>query len=264
MSTCRLVVTSTEQLTPSLLRVWFRSDDLSMLAGSENTDRYVKLVFPKPGVIMPSGLSPRELRDVLAPEDLPVVRTYTARFPDAEAGTMAIDFVVHGDSGIAGPWAQRAQPGDVLDLSGVGGAYRPDPTADVHLLAGDDAAIPALAAALDSLPETAIGQAFVLVDSSAHEPVLPAVPGVKVTFLHRRNGDTLVGAVRDWPWPAGRVQAFVHGEAQEVMHGVRPYLLKERGLPRADASISGYWRHGRTEESFREWKSELAAAEASS
>ena len=31
---------------------------------------------------------------------------------------------------------------------------------------------------------------------------------------------------------------------------------------RADASISGYWRRGRTEEGFREWKSALAAAEA--
>jgi hypothetical protein len=27
-------------------------------------------------------------------------------------------------------------------------------------------------------------------------------------------------------------------------------------------SISGYWRKGRSEEAFREWKAELAAAEA--
>ncbi len=53
----------------------------------------------------------------------------------------------------------------------------------------------------------------------------------------------------------------MHGEADEVMHGIRPYLLKEKGLPRADASISGYWRRGRSEEGFRAWKSELAATE---
>jgi NADPH-dependent ferric siderophore reductase len=46
-----------------------------------------------------------------------------------------------------------------------------------------------------------------------------------------------------------------------VMHQIRPYLLRERGLPR-DVSISGYWRRGRSEESFREWKAELAASEA--
>jgi NADPH-dependent ferric siderophore reductase len=57
------------------------------------------------------------------------------------------------------------------------------------------------------------------------------------------------------------VHAFVHGEAQVVMHQIRPYLFRERGLPRADVSISGYWRKGRSEEAFREWKAELAAAE---
>jgi NADPH-dependent ferric siderophore reductase len=46
------------------------------------------------------------------------------------------------------------------------------------------------------------------------------------------------------------------------MHEIRPYLFRERGVPRADVSISGYWRKGRSEEAFREWKAELAAAEA--
>ncbi|MFI2708407.1 SIP domain-containing protein, partial [Nocardioides sp. CER28] len=73
--------------------------------------------------------------------------------------------------------------------------------------------------------------------------------------------DQLVAAVRALPWLSGRVQAFVHGEAEAVMHGIRPYLLREREVPRADASISGYWRKGRTEETFREWKAELAAVE---
>lgn len=234
-----LVVTSTEEITPTLRRVWFRSDDLSAFAGSDFTDRYVKLVFPD------------------------AVRTYTALHPDVEAGTLAIDFVVHGDSGVAGPWARRAQPGDTLTVNGPGGAYAPDPDADAHLLAGDESAVPAISAALSALPADAVGVAFVLVDSAGHEPSLDAPSGVELRFLHRDGTDEqLSAAVRAWPWPAGRVQAFVHGEAQEVMHAIRPYLLKERGLPRADASISGYWRRGRTEEGFREWKSALAAAEA--
>jgi hypothetical protein len=45
------------------------------------------------------------------------------------------------------------------------------------------------------------------------------------------------------------------------MHGIRPYLFRERKLDRGDVSISGYWRRGRTEEGFRDWKSELAAQE---
>jgi hypothetical protein len=47
------------------------------------------------------------------------------------------------------------------------------------------------------------------------------------------------------------------------MHQVRPHLFGERGLPRSQVSISGYWRRGRSEEGFRAWKSELARSEGS-
>ena len=109
-------MTRTEAVTPVIRRVWFRSDDLSAFAQSDWTDRYVKLQFPD------------------------AVRTYTALFPDVEAGTLAIDFVTHGDEGVAGPWASAARPGDRIEVRGPGGAYRPDPTADWHLLAGDESA----------------------------------------------------------------------------------------------------------------------------
>ncbi len=59
--------------------------------------------------------------------DWPVVRTYTVRAWDATRHELTIDFVVHGDHGIAGPWAASAQPGDRIFLTGPGGAYAPDP-----------------------------------------------------------------------------------------------------------------------------------------
>jgi len=257
--TTRLTVSHAEQITPSLRRVWFESDDLSAFAESEDTDRYVKLVFPKPGVVYPEPLNPRELRGKIPPEDMPAVRTYTALFPDVDAGTLAIDFVVHGDEGVAGPWAAAAQPGDRLVVNGPGGGYRPDPAADWHLLAGDEAAVPAITAALDALSGDVVTRVVVLVESPDHEPPIKG-PG-EIRFLHRSAGDDLVDAVRSLDWLPGRVQAFVHGEADAVMHGIRPYLLQERGLDRAQVSISGYWRRGATEEGFRTWKSELARAE---
>ncbi|WP_308164635.1 siderophore-interacting protein [Agromyces sp. ISL-38] len=205
---------------------------------------------------------------MLPPEQMPDVRTYTALFPDVEAGTLAIDFVIHGDEGIAGPWAARAEVGDELLVSGPGGAYLPDPAADWHLLVGDESAVPAIIAALDAPPRDATARVVVLVDGAEHQPDLPLPDGGAVTFVHRNGGDgdtdgdgMLVSAVRELVWPDGRVHAFVHGEAQEVMHGLRPYLLNERRLTRDQLSISGYWRRGRTEDSFRVWKSELARAE---
>ncbi|HRI96635.1 MAG TPA: SIP domain-containing protein, partial [Nocardioides sp.] len=96
------------------------------------------------------------------------------------------------------------------------------------------------------------------------EPALPLPGGAVLTVLHRASlgpGEGLAAAVRALEWLPGRVHVFVHGEAEEVMHGVRPYLFKELGLDRDQVSISGYWRRGRSEEGFRQWKSDLRAAE---
>ncbi|TSD49908.1 siderophore-interacting protein [Rhodococcus sp. KBS0724] len=266
--TTYLTVTSSEPITPSLRRVWFHSDDLSAFVGSVSTDRYVKLVFPKPGVVYPEPLDVRALRGTMAPEDLPVVRTYTAIYPDIEAGTVAIDFVIHGDEGVAGPWAATAQPGDTLMVNGPGGRYAPDPAADWHLLVGDESAVPAISAALAALADAApdaVARVVVEVDSAAHEPPLAELgpTGAEIVFVHRdanAGNSALVDSVRNLGWLPGRVQVFAHGEADAIMHGLRPYLLSERGLLRDQVSISGYWRRGSTEEGFREWKSEMDPA----
>lgn len=282
-----LTVTGTSWVTPRIRRVHFHSGDLSAFAGSDFTDRYVKIVFLKPGVDYPEPLDLRALRGTLPPEQMPDVRTYTALFPDVAAGTLAIDFVIHGDEGVAGPWAAGAEIGDTLLVNGPGGAYRPGPDADWHLLVGDESALPAVIAALDALPEDAVVRVVLAVDDPAHEPHLALPADGVVRYVYREDGGSaggagaaahadhagdadraddpdaaLVAAVRELEWPAGRVHAFVHGEAQEVMHGIRPYLFAERGLARDQVSISGYWRRGRTEDSFRVWKSELARTES--
>ena len=53
--------------------------------------------------------------------------------------------------------------------------------------------------------------------------------------------------------------AAVHGESA-LLKSVRPYLLGERGVARADVSVSAYWRRGTTEEGFRVWKSQQTDA----
>ena len=49
-------------------------------------------------------------------EQWPFTRTYTVRWVDPVAQELAIDFVIHGDEGLAGPWAASAQPGDTADF----------------------------------------------------------------------------------------------------------------------------------------------------
>nr|WP_278256758.1 siderophore-interacting protein [Nocardioides convexus] len=109
----------------------------------------------------------------------PTLRTYTALAPDVAAGTLSIDFVVHGDEGIAGPWAAAAQPGDTIAVRGPGGAYAPDPAADWHLLAGDEAAIPAIRQALAALPADAQGYVVLQVDGASYQQDVEVPAGVE-------------------------------------------------------------------------------------
>lgn len=247
-----LTVTATEELGPAMLRVRF-AGDLAAFAGCDDTDRYVKLLFT------PAG-SP----DLAALEDgeRPAVRSYTVLDLDVAGGTLAIDFALHG-SGFAMQWAREAQPGDAISVQGPGSGYAPDPAADWHLLVGDDAALPAIRQSLAALPGDAQGHAVVEVGSAAEELPLPAPDGVAVRWLHRDDPASpgLPGAVRELRWREGRVDVFVHGEAQAVMQEIRPYLAAQ-GVDVRAASVSGYWKRGLVDEEFRAWKRQLATADA--
>ena len=238
------VVRRTERLNDHMIRVHLGGPGFATFQPSEFTDSYVKLLFPA--------------------ADGEITRTYTVRAVDTAAETIAIDFVYHGDEGVAGPWAAAAQPGDAIGLFGPGGAYAPRADADWHLLAGDASALPAISAACAALPADAVGRVFVEVAGPADELDVVRPDGVELTWVYNDGGtpgEALTKAVRAEPWLDGLVHVFIHGEAQSVMHDLRPYVRKERGVPADWASISGYWRPGRTEEGFRQWKRELAERE---
>jgi len=176
------------------------------------------------------------------------------RWVDPVARELAIDFVVHGDSGIAAPWAAAAAPGDTLALAGPGGGYAPDPVANAHVFAGDASALPAIAAALEALPATARGFAYL----EAERQQVTAPVGVDVHWMGAAAAEydpgRLAAAVAAEPWPDGVVQVFVHGERESVKALRR--VLADRGVPRELLSISGYWAFGRTEDRFQAEKRE--------
>jgi NADPH-dependent ferric siderophore reductase len=263
MARAREVLTTTvrrtERLTPTMIRVVLGGGGLAGFQAAPFTDSYVKIVFPEPG------------------EERPRLRTYTVRHWDDAAHELTLDIVVHaagvsGSVGLAGPWAEALQPGDEVQLLGPGGEYAPDPTADWHLFAGDESALPAIAVALAALPADAVAYAFIEVEGPSGEVPLDAPPSATVRWLHRRTehhdsrpvGELLVDAVTGLPFPTGRVHAFVHGEAGFVKE-LRRLLRIEHGVPREQLSISGYWRVGADDEGWRatkrEWNAEVEAAE---
>jgi NADPH-dependent ferric siderophore reductase len=254
----RLRVLRKEQLTPHMIRVFAGGDGLESFTPNDFTDAYVKIIFPLPGVDYPKPFDLRTIRAELPPEQWPKMRSYTVRSYDQRAGELAIDFVYHGDVGIAGPWAANAQPGDALLLSGPGGAYAPSDEADWHLLVGDESALPAIAGTLEAVTSAVPVCAVILVADESEEQPLATKADAQITWLHRASGGDPVEAVRGLEFGDGVVQAFVHGEAGFVRE-LRRHLLDERGVRPDLLSISGYWRYGKDDEA---WRAEKAAERA--
>ena len=265
----RGVVLRSEQLSPHMTRVVLGGDGLADFATRGQTDHYVKLLFPAPGATYPEPFDVRRIREEFPREQWPTTRTYTVRRWDAETRELSIDFVIHGDEGLAGPWAANAKPGDALNFSGPGGGYAPDLEADWHLLAGDESALPAIAAALEALPARATAHVFIEVENADEEQKLDVPEGAAVTWLHREGGpigEKLVTAVTGLEFPDGTPHVFVHGEAGFVKE-LRRFLRVERGLPLDRLSISGYWRLGHNEDGWqsskREWNRQIEVEQES-
>ncbi|CAM5711303.1 MULTISPECIES: siderophore-interacting protein [Streptomyces] len=256
-------VVRTERLTPHMQRVVLGGEGLAGFAADTCTDHYVKLLFGAAGVTYPEPFDLERIRAEFPREQWPVTRTYTVRAWDPGQRELTLDFVVHGDEGLAGPWALRARPGDTVRFMGPGGAYAPDLGADWHLLAGDESALPAIARALETLPAGARAHAFIEVSGPEEEQKIDTE--VPVVWLHRGDrpvGEALLEAVRGLEFPEGRPHAFVHGEASFVKE-LRRLLRVERQIPREDLSISGYWRLGHNEDGWqaskREWNARIEA-----
>jgi NADPH-dependent ferric siderophore reductase len=244
-------VSAVRRLTPHLVRVTIAGPELATLDPTGHTDSYVKLVLG-------------ELAD-----GRPLLRAYTVRAArDAAAGASGqtewdIDLVVHGDEGVGGPWATRVQVGEPVTFMGPGGGYAPDPHAPWHLLVGDDAALPAIAASLEALPAGAVAHAVVEVPGPEDELPLETAADLTLTWVHRGSGAGLAATVRAahdaGSYPAGAPHVFLHGEAGCV-RDLRRWVRAELGVPRELLSASGYWRLGSDDEEWRARKRDWAAA----
>lgn len=245
-----------EDLSPSMRRVVLGGPGLDAFEPTPFTDQYVNALFVPDGAPYDVPFDVEEVRS-LDGDHKPRGRRYTVRRWDPDTRQLTLDFVVHGDVGYAGRWARHAEPGDRLQVIGPSGGYAPRPDAPWHLMAGDESALPAIAASIESLPDDAVVAVFVVVDSTDHEIELPATSATAIHWLHRNTAttpeDLLVDTIRSFEFPDGHPHVFVHGEAGET-RAVRRHLLGERGIDKASSSISPYWRRDHTDEAWREIK----------
>lgn len=245
-------------ITAELLRLEFVCEALQGFAVAY-TDHYVKLLFDAEG--HPASLALAEENPQLTK------RTYTLRSIDPETGRFAIEFVIHGDEGVAAVWAQRATPGEAIAFFGPGGAYCPSSSYSHFVLVGDDTAAPAV---LESLVRVPTGSSVdVFLEVNEHwDPPIPENLDVQLHWLIRDGavpGTMLSQALRAYHGPDKPTSWFVHGVA-EMIKDVRHLLFVERQVPKRDVSISGYWRLGMTEDQWQaskqEFHAELEAAES--
>ncbi len=235
----RCVVTRVERPTPRTVRVSVQSDGFVGLPAT-GPDQRVKLAFPDGRTF---GDDPAEAGRARRRR-----RTYTLLDLDSESGTADIEFVVHG-GGLAGSWAERAAPGDELDITGPVGTFAADDCAELVLVC-DETGLPALLAIVAGLGAAAPAvRAFVEVHDEAEVRALPGA--VDAHWLLRSAhpgaapGDlvaSLAGALTCAPGS----RAWIAGEAAAV-RALRAHVLAHLGLERSRVSAVAYWTRGHAE-----------------
>ncbi|WP_157467040.1 siderophore-interacting protein [Frankia sp. QA3] len=206
---------------------------------------HIKIFLPVGGQLEPAvpAWGPDGRPVFPAGEPRPVVRTYTPRRFDPDAGELDIEMLLHA-GGPAGRWAAGTRPGDHLAIAGPGGGYEVPAGATHHLLAADETGLPALATILERLPAAVPVTVLAEVRDAGRRRDLPVGAGTPVTWLHRGTrvaGALLAESVAAAALPAGTA-AWVACEATAVRR-IRRQLLGA-GLDRAHVSTRGYWRLG--------------------
>ena len=248
-------VLRTERVSPHMIRVTFAGDDLQRLP-ARGFDQWFRLFFPRGEGSTDFGAVPEQfgmggyLKYLTSRSGTrPPFRNYTVRALRREAGQLDVDFVAHGDEGVAGPWAQRARAGEQVALIDQGRGFDPMTDADAVLLVGDESALPAVAGILRDLPREARGHAIIEVPTSDDTQTIDAPAGVQLSWLprtdpHDRPGLLALAAVREYsPEVPETLQAYLAGE-QSLVAESRRHLVAS-GVPKMRIAFTGYWKAGR-------------------
>ncbi|MDA3630010.1 siderophore-interacting protein [Saccharopolyspora oryzae] len=291
-------VTRVQRLGPSFVRITFSAECLRGF-GAGGDDQRIKLVLPQPGRTVadfPDGPDWYQ-RWLAQPDEIrPTLRTYTVRaFRPSPSGPaeLDVDFVLHGTTdGHGGPasnWAATARPGQQIGLLGPdrpgcgrpwGCEWAPPESASHLVLAGDETAVPAVAAIVENLPRCARGVVCLEVPEEMDRQDWAVPAGVDVRWFARCTGaphgklleegvaaalaelqprcspgsaeldDIDVDTEALWEVPAedtapSRLYGWLAGEAG-VIKRLRRMLVSDYGIPKQSVAFMGYWREGRS------------------
>lgn len=229
-----VTLTAREWLAPDFVRVRLTGGDLEGF-DSPGSDDHMRLFFPTGPVS-----SVEEMRAAPSREYTPLAW-----------GTdwLDVEFAVHGDAGIAAPWAASAPLGSSIGVGGPRGSAVITGTPDSWLLVGDETAIPAIRRFAALIPARTAARIVIETVSAGREVDIDAA--VDIEWLHR--GDAPSGAA---------LIAFLDGLTEEDSTGDDPFvfiaaeqsivkpgraLLERWGIDPARAVVKGYWKRGEAE-----------------
>jgi NADPH-dependent ferric siderophore reductase len=221
----RVTVSRIERLTPRMRRISFQGPDLA--------------TFTWPG--------PAAHLKLLFSEEPRITRTYTPRRFDPATLTLEVDFVLHGE-GPGSTWAAQAAVGQEIVVMGPARGYEVDSQAAWYVVAGDEAALPAIETLLEAIPAPTDITVFVEVAADDDVRPLPRDDRAHIHWLARgedprRAGSLLLPALERFDWKPGEGRVYVGCEA-DAMRRLRPVVLAGSKLDRTRVVTRGYWRVG--------------------
>jgi NADPH-dependent ferric siderophore reductase len=219
----QLTVARVDRLAPKMVRVVLRGEDLPGFT-SLGFDDHVKLFFPEQAM-----------------------RDFTPRRYDADAGELWIDFYLH-DAGPAASWASQVAVGQELAVGGPrGSSVISLEGIDVHVLVGDETALPAIGRRLEELSPQV--RALVVLDAEDEAHGYPLASAAQLEVVKVPPGDSasradrIIEVLRNLRYPTGSCFTWVAAESH-VARAIRRYLMSERGVDKRWIKAAGYWRRG--------------------
>lgn len=229
-----VTLSAREWLAPDYVRVRLTGTDLAGF-DSPGSDDHMRLFFP-PGPVV----TVEEMR--AAPS-----REYTPLAWGED--WLDVEFAVHGDAGVAAPWAARAPLGSWIGVGGPRGSAVLTGTPGSWLLVGDETAIPAIRRFAALIPDGVPARIVIETVATGHEIDVDAP--VDIDWLHR--GDAPEGS---------RLIAFLESLTADDRVGEEPFvfiaaeqsivkpgraLLERWGVDTSHAVVKGYWKRGEAE-----------------
>lgn len=223
------IVQAVHSVTPHMRRITIGGDEVAEFLDAEGISDPAAWVK----VFLPSGEG----------------RAYTVRSIDHKAGTLDLDFVLHGanaDSGPASAWASQAAVGEQLAIAGPrsGGFFLPGDASWV-MLAGDATALPGIQSIASSLPAGINAKVYIEVLSTEDQQPVESPARLRIQWINAqaKHGLGLCQSLLHRPLPTGPGYIWIAGESAAIRR-LKQHSLQERDIPRRCLSAKGYWKAG--------------------